>query len=144
MKLPIRHHQFGIAAVEFLITLPLLLLIFTVIVEFGNLFLRYNTLSKSVQNAVRYSVTDVYGTANPSDIAATDNIKNMVVYGNKAGSGNPILENLKKDDVTVDSSISKYVVVTASYTYSPLLNFIPYESISSLTFTSSSVMRTEP
>src|SRR5690606_4743333 len=105
----------GIAAVEFLITLPLLLLIFSGIVEFGNAFLRYNTLSKAVQNGVRISVVDVYGSSNSAEVSDDTLIKNVVVYGNKEGTGTKVLSTLSVDDVTVtretatDSSGNSYI-----------------------------------
>ena len=143
----LKSRQSGIAAVEFLITLPVLLLILTIIVEFGNAFISYNTLSKTVQNAARYSVRDVYGTADPYAVADFDSIKNMVVYGNKtqpAGDNPPVvLDGLETSNVQVTID-GKYVVVTASYTYSPILNFLPLDSLLDLTFSSSALLRTEP
>ncbi len=149
MKIRISNQR-GIAAVESLITLPILILILTVIVEFGSAYIRYNTLSKSVQNAVRFSIRDVYGTFDPYSIADTSFIKNMVVYGKKVvtDSDQPILNSFTTDDVTVtyDSSDEdeKYVVVTASYTYVPILNFLSIGALADLTMSSSAVMRAKP
>ncbi|EKO3438176.1 pilus assembly protein [Vibrio fluvialis] len=131
----------GLAAVEFLITLPALLLILTGIVEFGNAFIKYSTLSKLVQNGSRYAVTDIYGTSNSDQIADEANIKNMVVYGNKSGSGNSLLDTLTVDDVVITHA-DKYVVVSATYTYVPILNIIPQDYLSNLKMSSSALMRT--
>ncbi|MFG0888428.1 TadE/TadG family type IV pilus assembly protein [Vibrio sp. CJQ_6] len=133
--------QAGLAAVEFIITVPLLLVLLGGIVEFGNAFVRYNTLSKTVQNGCRYAVTDIYGTSNSDSIAQVADIKNMVVYGNKAGTGTPLLTTLTVDDVTVIHA-DKFVVVSASYDYVPLLNILPDALLANIVLSSSAVMRT--
>ncbi|WP_165310385.1 TadE/TadG family type IV pilus assembly protein [Vibrio ziniensis] len=140
----------GLAAVEFLITLPLLVLVLTIIVEFGTAYIRYNTLSKSVQNAVRYAVRDVYGTATPYAIANINLVKNMVVYGkkNKEDDDLPILNSFAISDVSVsydnEDADDKYVVVTANYTYQPIFRYLYFGTLSDLTMSSSAVMRTKP
>lgn len=133
--------QAGLAAVEFIITVPLLLVLLGGIVEFGNAFVRYNTLSKTVQNGCRHAVTDIYGTSNSDSIALVADIKNMVVYGNKAGTGTPLLTTLTVDDVTVTHA-DKFVVVSASYDYVPLLNILPDALLANIVLSSSAVMRT--
>ncbi|MBL4277668.1 pilus assembly protein [Vibrio fluvialis] len=142
----------GIAAVEFLITLPLLLLIFSGIVEFGNAFLRYNTLSKAVQNGVRISVVDVYGSSNSAEVSDDTLIKNVVVYGNKEGTGTKVLGTLSVDDVTVTretatdssgNSYIQYVTVTAVYSYVPLLNYLT-DVLTGMKLRSSAIMRVAP
>lgn len=139
----------GIAAVEFLIVLPVLLFVFTAIIEFGTAFVRYNTLSKSVQNAARYSVVDVYGSVNSNAIADINSIKNMVVYGRKSSvnqegtSYSPILSTLTTNDVTVIVS-GNYVVVTANYNYSPIFKYIPLKDFLDLNLNASSMMRIIP
>ncbi len=140
-----RKKNSGIAAVESLIVLPVILLILAAIVEFGTAFIRYNTLSKAVQNAVRYSISDVYGTLDPTAIANTTAIKNWVVYGQKqTPSDGDTISNRFLDSITLnDVSITEdgdYVVVTATYTYTPMLNILDIRT--GLTFSSSAVMRT--
>ncbi len=139
--------QSGIAAVEFLITLPMLLLIITAVVEFGNAFIRYSTLNKSVQNAVRYAVVDVYGTATSDSIANESDIKNMVLYGKKSFADNetptPILDSLTLDNISVNR-VGNYVVVSADYDYQSILNLLPIDALDNLTVSSSSVMRVTP
>ncbi len=134
----------GMAAVEFLIVLPVILLIFSAIVEFGNVFIRYNILNKSIQNAVRYSVVDVYGSLDPNAIASDDDIKNVVVYGKKLviDEDEPILSNFSVNDVTITNN-GGFVVVTASYKYTPIFNYIPFNSFLNITIHSSSVMRSD-
>ncbi|XAW89989.1 TadE/TadG family type IV pilus assembly protein [Vibrio sp. CDRSL-10 TSBA] len=71
----------GLASIELLIVLPVLLLILAAIAEFGNAFIRYNILSKAVQNGARMAVTEVYGTAKAENIASDEEIKQAVMYG---------------------------------------------------------------
>ncbi len=140
-----RKKNSGIAAVESLIVLPVIILILAAIVEFGTAFVRYNTLSKAVQNAVRYSISDVYGTLDPTAIANTTAIKNWVVYGQKQTPGdddttsNRFLDSITLNDVSITED-GDYVVVTATYTYTPMLNILDIKT--GLTFSSSAVMRT--
>lgn len=137
------HKQAGIAAVEFTLILPLMLLFIAAIGEFGNILIKYNTLSKAVQNGARLAVTEVYGTGNPDAIASDADISNAVIYGSKSppDGASPVLEGIT---ITVSQS-GKTVTVTADYPYqtlmAPLLDNI---IASNVTLTSSSVMRVSP
>jgi hypothetical protein len=73
----------GVALVEFALVLPLLLLVTFVVTEYSRALYQYNTLTKSVRDAARYLSTENPGT----HIAQA---KNLVVYGNPAGSGTPL------------------------------------------------------
>ncbi|MGR5449463.1 TadE family protein [Vibrio sp. PNB22_3_1] len=135
--------QAGIAAVEFTLLLPLLLLFIAAVGEFGNILIKYNTLSKAVQNGARIAVTEVYGTANPDAIASYEEISNAVIYGSTKPptSAQPVLDAIT---ITI-SQDGNSVTVTAKYPYQALLlpfldNFIS----SNLILTSSSVMRVSP
>ncbi len=135
--------QAGIAAVEFTLLLPLMLLFVAAIGEFGNILIKYNTLSKAVQNGARIAVTDVYGTANPEAIASVADISNAVIYGSK----NPVdgaLPALEGITVSVLQE-GNVVTVSAAYPYqalvAPLLDNIISQNF---TLTSSSVMRVSP
>ncbi|MEI8655392.1 MULTISPECIES: TadE/TadG family type IV pilus assembly protein [Vibrio] len=139
--------QSGIAAAEFLVTLPVLLFIFTVVIEFGNAFIRYSTLNKSVQNAARYAVVDIYGTATSGSIANENDIKNMVMYGKKSfpegETPTPILDSLTLADISV-TPVGNYVVISANYDYQSILNLLPIDALDNLTIHSSAVMRVAP
>ncbi|UUM30078.1 TadE/TadG family type IV pilus assembly protein [Vibrio japonicus] len=134
----------GIASVEFTIVLPLLLLFLVAIGEFGNAFIRYNTLSKAVQNGARFAVSEVYGTAKADNIAPTSDIQNAVIYGNPnpADGAAPILESLTVN-VSYDA-VGKYVVVTAQYPYTPIIGAMLGDLLSDITLTASAVMRVAP
>ncbi|MGF1741211.1 pilus assembly protein [Vibrio profundum] len=115
-----RKGQQGVAAVEFLITLPVLFILLAGITEIGNAFLTYNTINKMVQHAARYSVVDVYGTTGASDVADHSVVKNMVVYGNAAGTGDAAVPNLTTTDVSV-SEAANFVTISVNYTYQPIM-----------------------
>lgn len=115
-----RRQNKGLAAVEFLITLPILTMLLVGIAEVGNAFITYNTINKMVQHAARYSVVDVYGTSGSSDVANYDIVRNMVVYGNTAGTGDAAVTGLTTNDINI-SEAGNFVTVTANYTYQPIM-----------------------
>ncbi|WGY46145.1 TadE/TadG family type IV pilus assembly protein [Vibrio sp. ABG19] len=131
----------GLASIELLIVLPVLLLILAAIAEFGNAFIRYNILSKAVQNGARMAVTEVYGTAKAENIASDEKIKQAVMYGSPKTvvDTQPILEAMT---VTVTYSTGDdYVVVTGTYPYQPLVGPWLNDLLSDVTLTASAVMR---
>jgi len=75
--------QRGVALVEFALILPFLLLLSLITVEFGRAIWQYNTLTKSVRDAARYLSLQTPGTKMAQ-------AKNLVVYGNLAGTGAPL------------------------------------------------------
>ncbi|MFV0449282.1 MAG: TadE family protein [Vibrio sp.] len=139
--------QSGLAAVEFLVTLPILLFIFTAVIEFGNAFIHYSTLNKSVQNAARYAVVDIYGTAMSNAIADENDIKKMVMYGKKSFADGeipkPILDSLQLDNISVTKD-GDYVVISAAYDFESILNLLPIDALDNLNIRSSAIMRIAP
>jgi Flp pilus assembly protein TadG len=144
MKKPIQ--QKGVAAVEFAILLPLLLLIVFGITEFGRALYAYNTLVKATRDAARYYAIQQPG--NPPDKA--DEIMNLVVFGNTEGTGDALAAGLDPSMVTLEDRVSKplthksqgaapvvnLVTVTVSgYAYeSPIISFFMPDDSSSFTF----------
>lgn len=97
-----RVQQRGVAAVEFAILLPVLLLIVFGITEFGRALYAYNTLVKATRDAARY-----YAAQQPGNPPAKDaEIKNMAVYGNTAGTGSPLASGLTTSMVSLCDSVS--------------------------------------
>ena len=84
--------QHGVALVEFALILPLLLLLTFITTEFGRAMYQYNTLTKSVRDAVRYLSLQTPGTK-------TTEARNLVVYGNISGSGSPLAVGLALSNV---------------------------------------------
>jgi Flp pilus assembly protein TadG len=88
----------GAQLVELAIVLPILILLFAATAEFGRYFYEYTTLSKAARVGARYLATAAVKTA--EDTKA----KNIVVFGNAAGTGPPILTGLSASNVTVTRS----------------------------------------
>jgi hypothetical protein len=90
----VRNEQ-GIQLAELAIVLPVLLILFAATAEFGRYFYEYTTLAKSARTATRYLVT-----AKVNCFEATQ-AKKLVVFGNTAGTGSPLIEGLTVDHVSV-------------------------------------------
>jgi len=137
--------------VEMVAVTPLLLLLLLGISELGNAFLQYNTLNKSVREAVReVARTALLGTT--GTMLLTNELKaegaNLVVYGNVAGTGQPRLPGLLRSHVSVTAAGNNLVLVQANYPYSPIfgpvLQTFGYgddPSTIGITLTASTIMR---
>ena len=84
--------QKGVALVEFALILPFLLLLTMITIEFGRAMYQYNTLTKSVRDAVRYLSLQTPGTH-------LTEARNLMVYGNTAGTGTPLAQGLTTSHV---------------------------------------------
>ncbi len=78
----------GIQLVEATIVIPIFLMLFAATAEFGRYFYEYTTLAKAAQVGSRYLSTA------PVEAIEDAKAQNIVVYGNTAGSGSPILPGL--------------------------------------------------
>ena len=124
----IKYRQRGVPAIEMAIALPVLLLLLVGTAELGRAFYQYNTLTQSLRNAVRYLAdTAVEGSSGliVLDDAKQLEIKNLVVYSNTGGGGDPILTGLDIANVTVSAIDLSHIQVDASYTYQPIFVRIP-------------------
>ncbi len=90
-----KRDECGVQLVELAIVLPVLVVLFAAAAEFGRYFYEYTTLAKGSRVAVRYLATAI--TNGDCDAAA----KNLVVYGNFAGTGNPIVTGLTTSNVDI-------------------------------------------
>lgn len=88
-------NESGIQLAELAIVLPVLLVLFAATAEFGRYFYEYTTLAKAARIGTRYLVT-----ANVN-CAQADTARRLVVYGNAAGTGSPVLEGLTTANVKV-------------------------------------------
>ena len=93
-----RRDERGIQLVELAIVLPIFILLFGATAEFGRYFYEYTTLAKSARAGARYLATAAVNSTEDT------NAKNIVVYGNSAGTGNPILSGLSTTNVTITRS----------------------------------------
>ena len=78
-----KNRQNGTALVEFALILPLMLVLTFITTEFGRAMYQYNTLTKSVRDAVRYASVRTPNTQ-------ITEVRNLVVYGNPGGIGSPL------------------------------------------------------
>lgn len=85
----------GTQLVELALVIPIFLLLFGATAEFGRYFYEYTTLAKSSRAGARFLATSF---ENPTEDTKA---KNIVVYGNPAGNGSPILSGLTAGNVTI-------------------------------------------
>ena len=85
----------GIQLVELAIVIPVVAVLFAAVAEFGRYFYEYTTLAKGSRVAVRYLAT---ARTNGLDDATA---KNLVIYGNLAGTGSPIVSGLAPANVEI-------------------------------------------
>jgi len=85
----------GLQLVEAAIVVPIFLILFGATAEFGRFFYEYTTLAKAAQVGTRYL------SSAPVEAVEDTKAKNLVVYGNPAGSGTPILPGLSPSQVII-------------------------------------------
>lgn len=138
-----RHfQQRGVAAVEFAILLPMLLLIVFGITEFGRALYYYNTLVKASRDAARYVMTQQPGGG--ADAAA----QCLAVYGNTGCTGSALAPGLTTAMVSVcdwmrcpgthqaqgsDPVVNLVTVTISGYTFQSIVPFVT-ANLSSFTF----------
>lgn len=118
--------QRGLALVETAIVLPLLLFIMLAAAELTNAFVQHNTLTKIVRDGARHAAGKAMSNRvvfhlSPELVAET---RHLVVYGNPAGTGAPILPNLTLDAVTVSDAGGEHVEVSVVYAYTGILGSV--------------------
>ena len=92
-----RRNEKGVQLVELAIVLPILILLFASLAEFGRYFYEYTTAAKAARAGARYLASkSVTSSTNWAAVA-----KNIVVYGNEAGTGKPVLPGLTVSNVDV-------------------------------------------
>lgn len=93
-----RRDERGVQLLEVAIVLPLLLMLFGAVAEFGRYFYEYTTLAKAARVGARYMASK---TLDSASVNWQLNTKNLVVYGNSAGTGSPVLTGLTVDNVAL-------------------------------------------
>jgi Flp pilus assembly protein TadG len=144
-----RKSQSGLAVVEFLIVLIMLIPMLVATVEFGRYLHQYNTLTKAVRDGARYASDNAVTSSGLVSVSSTlmSETQNLVAYGNTVqANGTEILNGITAGDVsvtTVDvagiSPSPSHVRVSATYDFEPLFGFIP-DTIG-ITMTASTVQR---
>src|ERR1041385_4811710 len=90
---PCRENERGSTLVEFAIGVTVFLTAMFGVLEFGRALWVHNALTDAARRGARYA------TMHSSTDA--DSVKNVVVYGDPAGGGQPMLENLSTNNVEV-------------------------------------------
>lgn len=138
-----KKRQVGVAMVEFALILPLLLLLTFITTEFGRAMYQYNTLTKSVRDAVRYLSIQTPGTH-------ISEASNLIVYGNLAGTGTPLALGLTLANVPTPTwqiagsnpVINTVTVQVTGYTFNSLFPSVFGIPFGNITFTNfSATMR---
>ena len=93
-----RRDEHGISLVETAIVVPILLVLFAGVAEFGRYFYEYTTLAKASRLGARYLASKSV-MSEEEDYEAL--AKNIVVFGNAGGTGSPILDGLTPENVDV-------------------------------------------
>jgi Flp pilus assembly protein TadG len=117
----------GLAAVEFILSVPVLLLVMFAVIEIGRALVQYDTLSYAVRDSARFvSENAIAGTTGVVDItpAVRQQAQRLVVYGNAAGAGAPCLPGLGASRVTVAAAGLHDVEVIAEYPYQPIIGAV--------------------
>lgn len=112
----------GTQLVELAIVLPVILVLFAATAEFGRFFYTYTTLSKATRSGARYLTT--------APVSGMDDAKarNLIVYGNTEGDGDPLITGLSPEHVTITREGGVAVmpervkVQIDGYTYQPLFD----------------------
>jgi Flp pilus assembly protein TadG len=131
---------------ETAITMPLLVLLLLATAEFGHAFWEYSTLTKAVRDGGRFA--SAQGLLGSTGVVIITNqlrtdVGNIVVYGNTAGSGNPVLAGFAPGNVTIDAPGNRDVIISASYVYDPLFGVLPafYGAVYNAPFTLDAAIR---
>lgn len=139
--------QGGLAIIEFILALPVLLMLSVLVIDVCRAFIQYTEVNKALQNGARYAVVDTYGTLSFDSIADEASIKNVVVYGSPTASTTPIIDYIEVGDITITqpTETNKEVTLSATYNYVPIFSTLPFSN-QSLQFSigATTTMRTGP
>src|SRR5437868_6224295 len=92
----------GNAMIEFALASGVLIPLFLGTFQFGYTFYIYNLLTSQVGTGARYASMRPFRCKNNASITNfKSRVKNVVVYGNSSGTGDPIVPGLSTDNVDV-------------------------------------------
>jgi Flp pilus assembly protein TadG len=92
----LRSDERGATLLEFSIAATVFLVCMFAVIEFGRVIWTHNALSDAARRGARYAV--LHPATN------SDQVKNVVVYGDPAGGPKPLVENLSVSNVSVNYS----------------------------------------
>jgi Flp pilus assembly protein TadG len=99
-----RRNERGVQLAECAIVLPIMLMMFGAVAEFGRYFYEYSTAAKAARLGARFMISRSLDSSNNWPGQA----KNLVVYGNTDGSGTPVLPGLSTSNVDIIYSGGSY------------------------------------
>lgn len=88
-----KNNERGSTLVEFSIGVLVFATAMLAVLEFGRVLWAHNALTDAARRGARYAVLHA-----STDV---DQVRNVVVFGDAAGTGNPMLPNLKAEDIDV-------------------------------------------
>ena len=116
--------QRGAVLVEMVLVTPILLAMMMLTAEITRAFVDHNTLTKAVRNGARYVAANALqgttGVIAVGGILAAET-RNLVVYGNVAGLGTPVLPGLTAADITVTDVGADNIRVSAAHSITGIL-----------------------
>ena len=116
--------QRGAVLAEMAIVTPILVFMVLATTEVSRAFIDHNTLTKAVRNGARHMASyGLQGTTGVVTIsgALRSEAENLVVYGNIAGGGTPVLPGLTAGDVSITDLGGNDIEVSATHTINGLL-----------------------
>ena len=122
----------GAQLAELAVVLPIFLVLFASIAEFGRFFYEYTTLAKATRAGTRHLISSAVNSGEDQKA------KNLVVYGNAAGTGAPVLKGLTAANVTITRaggvpSLPQTITVSiTNYKYQPLFDLGKMLKVSTL------------
>lgn len=96
LRIKNRDNERGATLVEFSIGVTVFVMAMFGVLEFGRALWVHNALSDAARRGARYATMHAQADA--------EQVKNVVVYGDPAGGGQPMLNNLTTANVNVDYS----------------------------------------
>lgn len=129
---PGRRGERGTQLVELAIVLPIMILLFASVAEFGRYFYTYATLAKAARASARYATT------RPFDGTNTTQAKSLAVFSSPSAncSGTPILQGMGCGNVDLQQGTNGGTqVVTATivnYQYQPIFDLGKLTGISAI------------
>lgn len=138
-----RKSQRGLAAVELVIGLPVIMLLLLSVTEIARMFVDMNTLTKAVRVGARYATTQTDAAGCGPLMSAESDIKKLVVYGTLSSGSDPLLSSLTTSDINVSCENNLFVTVSASINFSPVMgDKLPGTEVSlAVPLNASSIMR---
>jgi len=117
--------QRGLAIVETAITLPFLLFVMLAATEISNAFIQHTSLTKAVRDGARWAAEEAIDSTgfNWTKDLERETL-NLVVYGNRAGLGAPLVPGLSTGDVTVEPVGGDNIEVSVNYPYSGIFGSV--------------------